>query len=47
MTFTPPAISFGWIIALIVLVADLLLKMMGLIDMPPALLIAGVCAVRL
>lgn len=47
MTWTNPTISVGWIVALVVLVADVLLKTMGLIDMPPFLLIAAVTAVRL
>ena len=47
MTFTAPVLSLGWILALVILILDILLKMLGLIDFPAAMLIAAVCAVRL
>lgn len=47
MTWNPPALSFGWLVALIVLILTGLLKAMGMIDLPAAMLIAAVCAVRL
>lgn len=47
MTFTAPVLSLGWLIALFVLVLAVVLKMVGLIDFPTALLISVVCAVRL
>lgn len=47
VSWGPTTVNIGWLIAFIVLIADVLLKTMGLIDMPPFLLIAGVCAVRL
>lgn len=47
MTWTNPTLSLGFIVALVVLILDVLLKVMGLIDMPAAMLIAAVCAWRL
>lgn len=42
-----PTISFGWVLALVILILDCLLKAMGLIELPVAMLIGAVCAVRL
>lgn len=47
MTWTGPVLSLGFIVALVVLIVDIILKMMGLIDLPAALLIAAVTSVRL
>jgi hypothetical protein len=47
VTWTTPTLSLGFIVALVILILDVLLKMMGLIDLPTAMLIAAVCAVRL
>lgn len=47
MNWTNPTLSLGFVVALVVLILDVLLKMMGLIDLPVAMLIAAVCAVRL
>lgn len=47
MTFTAPAFSFGWFLALIILILDVLLKAVGIIDFPVMMVVAAICAVRL
>lgn len=47
MTWTNPTISLGFIIALVVLILDVLLKVMGLIEIDVAMVIAAICAMRL
>jgi hypothetical protein len=47
MTWTNPTLSLGFVVALVVLLLDCILKAMGLIELPEAMLIAAVAAVRL
>lgn len=47
MTWTAPAFSVGWIVALIVLIAALMLGFMGLLPKEMVLVIAAICSVRL
>jgi hypothetical protein len=47
MVWTNPTLSVGWLIALVVLILDVLLKVMGLIEIGEAMVIAAICAVRL
>ena len=47
MAWTAPAFSVGWIVALIVLIAALMLGFMGLLPKEMVLVIAAICAVRL
>ena len=47
MTWTNPSLSLGWIVALIVLIVDVILKLMGMIDLTAAMVIAAIAAVRL
>lgn len=47
MTFTAPVFSVGWIAALIILIAALMLWALGIIPKEWALLICAVCSVRL
>ncbi len=47
VTFTWPALTIGTVIATVVLIATCLLLLMRMIDVPAALLIAAVCAMKL
>ncbi len=47
MTWTSPVFSVGWIVALIVLIAALMLGFMSLLPKEVVLLVCAVCAVRL
>lgn len=47
MTWSNPSISAGWIVALVILVLDCLLKVLGMIDLPTAMVIAALTAIRL
>lgn len=47
MTWTAPVFSVGWIVALIVLIAALMLGFMGLLPKEVVLVAAAICAVRL
>ena len=47
MTFSAPVFSVGWIAALVILIAALMLWALGLIPKEAALLICAVSAVRL
>jgi hypothetical protein len=47
MTFTWPGLTIGTIVAAVVLIAVLILAFMRLIDVPEALLVAAVCALKL
>lgn len=47
MTLTWPPLTIGMIVAVVVLIATCLLLLMRMIDVPAALLIAGICAWKL
>jgi len=47
MAWTNPTLSLGWIIALIVLILDCILKAMGMIELGTAMTVAAICAWRL
>jgi hypothetical protein len=47
MTWTAPVFSVGWIVALVVLIAALMLGFMGILPKEVVLLICAVAAVRL
>lgn len=46
MTFTAPVLSLGWILALVILILDCILKALGMIELTPALVVAAICAWR-
>lgn len=47
MTFTWPGLTLGTIVSAVCLIAVVLLAIMRLIEVPEALLIAAVCALKL
>lgn len=47
MTFTWPGLTVGTVVSVFVLVAVIILTVLRLIDVPAALLIAAVCALKL
>lgn len=43
----PTSVNLGWLLAFIILILDVVLKMVGLIDFPIAMVVAALCAIRL
>jgi len=47
MAWTNPNLSLGFVVALIVLILDCILKALGMIDLNTAMTVAAICAWRL
>jgi hypothetical protein len=47
VSWSPPAISFGFVLALVVLLVAVILTVMHLMDLTACLVVASICATRL
>lgn len=47
MQWTAPALSIGWLVALITLIVTLILFVMGAVSKEAAMVVVAICAVRL